>query len=367
VWSDGQTGSLLNGLTAGTYSVTATEEITGCTATLDVVIDEIPGQYINDLIVLEPSCSTSGDILFTVTSDVSTMLFVFVTHPGGGETFFVAPGLFILSDQIPVLPGDYTITVQDPEQGPDCAETVTVIVPEGLSGPAISLLESIPPSGPTASDGALLIQITAFTVPPFSILVNGMLVGSTEGEVFTIGDLPSGAYSVQIVDGAGCSSNVIETFLSFTQSLVYWETQWGMPTVLRHANQSNRLEQPNQLPLSLGDGMGGQLSYQRGYDRYQLLLWSSPGVDIANRAIQMNWQKGIRGIHWAFFNGPAVGYVRRSSFSSSAFDQGTYAYWASDLSWYPQRSGRWSLDLHSALGRQDSWWWAGDLRLRFRW
>ena len=368
MWSDGQVGQSVAGLSVETYEVTAIEEVSGCSATVVFTVGEIPSQYISDLTVIEPACGSQGDIWFTVDTDISSELAINVNHPGGIENFIAAPGQVILSDYFPLQSGDYTITVEDPEQGPACAETVFAVLPETASGPGIILLESTPPSGPTASDGALLILIDPYTVPPFSILLNGVLWGSTSGEVFTIGDLESGAYTVQVIDALGCSSNVIETFLSFTQPLVYWETQWGAPAILQRSPAPDGVEHPvTSLPLSLDQRPGVQLTLQQGGNRYQLVLWSSPGQGAAHQLVQVNWQKGLSGAHWACFNGPAAGYFRSALPDRSVVKQGAYLYWATDVEWRPAPEAKWSLALHSALGRQDDWWWAGDLRVKMRW
>ena len=90
LWSDGQEGQAIAALSPGDYDLTATEEITGCTATSTFSVGEIPAQYISDLLVTEPTCSEGGDIRFTLTSVAAPMLEVTVVQPGGETTFFAS-------------------------------------------------------------------------------------------------------------------------------------------------------------------------------------------------------------------------------------------------------------------------------------
>ena len=277
------------------------------------------------------------------------------------------PGEVILSDFIPIIPGDYTITVLDPEQGPACTETMSVVVPEAPPGPSIFLLETFPPSDPTADDGGLLIQIETFTVPPYDILLNGLLWGSTSDETFSIDGLESGDYTVQIVDALGCTSNELEVFLPFTQPRPQLETLGGAPTLPPLRPTGSRVEHPIDESLPTLASLGSQLSWQQGKQRYQVAFWQLHGAGLSGQLVQFNYQGGWQGKQWSLYSGPALSYLQVQAPELGRLIQQVNAFWTTDVAWQPQTQARWSLNGQTALGWQEGMWWDVGLQLRVQW
>ncbi|MDF1695701.1 MAG: cadherin-like domain-containing protein [Saprospiraceae bacterium] len=210
-WSDGTTGSELGFVSSGTYGLTVTNTDLSCELIVEVIIPEKGVSYVSNVIVFESSCSASGEIHFQLGNTPGPFL-VTVSHPNGIEAFVVPAGTVLLSDYIPIFPGDYTISVYDSNAGPECTETFSVIVEESI-GLIIAVLEIIPPSSPTASDGAVVIEITNPSTGPYTIWVNEEQWDITTELEFIISELGVGEYSIFITDIFGCTSNVVFIFV----------------------------------------------------------------------------------------------------------------------------------------------------------
>lgn len=367
IWSDGQVGAVIESLYPGTYTVTATEGSTGCTAVASVTVDEIPGQYITDLVITAPSCDEDGEIHLIVATDFSPTLIITIVYPGGDETIVVEPDCILLSEYVPITPGNYTITVQDPLQGHACAEIVGFTLGGTNTGPGLILLEAIPPSGATASDGALVLLIEPYTTPPFDIFLNGVLWGSTIDEVFTIFGLPAGPYIVQVTDASGCSSNQVEAFLLATQPLVSWETLSGRPLLVPQTSSGSWVEHPTKDVGIVQATLGTQLSITRSASRWQLAVWQAQIATANGQFLRANWQRGWQGNHWSIWTGPAVGHLLMRHPEGSSRNSKPYGYWSTDLSWRPAASANWCVEVNTAIGQQNGWWHQSSLGLRVLW
>lgn len=129
LWSNQQTGPMLQGAGAGTYSVTVTDD-DACAEAFSVSIGEDIAEYISIINTTPATCIGGGNIRFTVTTPGAGPLEIEVVGPGGTMMIIVGSGLYNLSSFMTVLPGMYTITVTDQQIGPQCSETVSSTIPD---------------------------------------------------------------------------------------------------------------------------------------------------------------------------------------------------------------------------------------------
>jgi len=122
-WSNGQTGTTISNVPAGSYSVTIHETVTGCTEDFTLNLTEYPANYISNIIITQPTGMDPGDIQFTLNTQGGVpFLSVSVDHPNGVQTFTIQPGLVVLSDYIDIVPGSYHIEAFIGDAGPDCVD-----------------------------------------------------------------------------------------------------------------------------------------------------------------------------------------------------------------------------------------------------
>lgn len=177
-WSNSSTGSNVNGLAPGTYTVTATDAA-GCMAVANVTVGGFP-----DVILMpfetDASCGGSDGIASVV---VISGTAPFTYQWSNGVTTSVNPNL---------TPGTYSVTVTDAN---NCFTTANLNI-----GGAQNLeldLNSNNVSCTGANDGLASVNILSGTAPFDIIWSNG-------GTTSTILGLSSGTYSVSVSDGAGC-------------------------------------------------------------------------------------------------------------------------------------------------------------------
>ncbi len=208
-WSNGDTGPMLSDVSAGMYSVTIEDVNLGCSLTFDTEIGEDPAQYISNVQVTQPVCPDNGEITFDVSSPSGGPFEITVMHPNGIDVFDVPEGTVTLSEFIEIASGDYSVSVTDVNAGPDCVDSfVATIDPATMV--EIMVVEVIPPTDFSSSDGAIIVDITMTGVAPYTILLNGLIWGVTTDLEFTIDGLISGDFTVQVQDANGCLSNLVE-------------------------------------------------------------------------------------------------------------------------------------------------------------
>jgi hypothetical protein len=209
IWDNGESGPLLQNVAAGTYSVTIEDVVLGCELVFSTDIGENPADYISDIQVIQPSCPEPGEILFTLSSPGGGPFEMTVTHPGGVEVFDVPAGQVALSDYVPLIDGDYLISVIDVNAGPQCEDSFDATL-EGTAMLEIAVEAIIPPTEFSSMDGAVIVVITMPTMGPYTIYLDGDVWGVIDdGPTFTIEGLGVGTYDIQIQDVNGCFSNLL--------------------------------------------------------------------------------------------------------------------------------------------------------------
>jgi hypothetical protein len=105
-----------------------------------------------------------------------------------------------------LCPADYAVSITDLQK--NCTQVFTASVPEIPLN--LVVLEAIPPSSPSASDGRVRLQVNPPTgALPLEVFVNGIPVGFAGANVFNLINFAPGIYEIQVVNAAGCASNVV--------------------------------------------------------------------------------------------------------------------------------------------------------------
>lgn len=182
-WSNGQTGTSLTGLDAGTYSVTVTDAA-GCSRTLTVMLTE-PGEIVADARVSNQQCNAEG--YFMVDLSVSGGTAPYTYQWSNGSTTEDLEGL---------QTGTYTVVVTD-ASGCSLSKEVTV------AGEEISLVCTItePPATPLCSSQNNTLSSTVADADSYVWTIQ-----SSDGN-WSIGD----AHSPSVVYTAG-GENSTATF-----------------------------------------------------------------------------------------------------------------------------------------------------------
>lgn len=189
LWNTGATSQDLNGVAAGTYSVTVTDA-RGCTASTSVTITEPP------VLVLS---ATQVDV--TCKGDADGSIDLSVTGGSGLYTYSWSNG-DIVEDITGLTAGDYTVTVTDAK---GCTASTTVTISE-------------PPTALTATYTQVNVSCNGGSDASINLTVtNGVgtldYLWSTGDTSEDLSGIPAGNYSVTVTDDLGCItiSNIVIT------------------------------------------------------------------------------------------------------------------------------------------------------------
>ncbi|HSF89443.1 MAG TPA: Ig-like domain-containing protein [Saprospiraceae bacterium] len=211
-WSNGDSGPTIQNVPPGGYIVTITDLEIGCTFEGTIILEGLPADYIEDIVLIQPTCEGDGDIQFTALSPSGNSLVMLVEHPFGGGDFEIEPGLIQLSDYVTTVPGEYFVEVSDPEAGPGCSESFTVTLNQPPL-PEIEVVEIFPPSSPGAMDGSAFVEVITPGQQPYAVYVDGMFSFIVNQSNFFLLGLGVGVHTVHLVDIQGCPSNTVQFFV----------------------------------------------------------------------------------------------------------------------------------------------------------
>ncbi|MEO8147352.1 MAG: T9SS type A sorting domain-containing protein [Bacteroidia bacterium] len=183
LWDDGETTASINGLAAGTYTVTVTDA-NGCgPQTASVTIGDTPPVSCS-IAGTDPTCAGYNNGFATVT----------VTGGGGSNTYSwnTAP-IQTTATATGLAAGTYEVTVTDIT---GCSSTCSVDITE----PSPLVLTASQNSSACSGSASGVATVTAFGgLPPYSYLwTNGQTTATATG-------LSAGAAYVTVTDAAGCS------------------------------------------------------------------------------------------------------------------------------------------------------------------
>ncbi|MBK7684241.1 MAG: SprB repeat-containing protein [Bacteroidetes bacterium] len=185
LWSNGTVGATNSGLTAGTYTVTATDA-NGCIATQSVVLSQSTA-----LNVVPSSTGTTCGSANGTTSVVvngGTPGYSYSWSPSGG-TNSSATGLNA---------GNYSVLVTDAN---GCTSIGNISVPSA-NGPVLNVLSSNNITCPGGNDGDISINVAGGAIPYSYSWSNG-------GVGTSISSLSAGIYTLTVTDNNSCSSSII--------------------------------------------------------------------------------------------------------------------------------------------------------------
>lgn len=180
LWSNSATAQDLTGVSAGTYTVTITDN-NNCSAIVSSVIQE--PQLLQDTIsITDPTCGVANGIL-TAFPYGGTSPYTYLWS--GGQTNQAVNAL---------APGTYTVTVTD-NNGCTVQDAATLV---NVAGAVLSLDSLNDVTCFSGSDGAIYISPSGGTIP-FTYLWSN---GSTTQDIQNV---TANTYTVTITDGNGCT------------------------------------------------------------------------------------------------------------------------------------------------------------------
>jgi len=184
-WSNGDTGPTTSVSTAGNYTLTVTDSINGCPAdtTVTVPIDTVRPAPI----VADPDTLTCSDPDVTLDASAST------TH-SGTKGYAWSTGDSSATTSVS-SPGNYTVTVTDPNSG--CRADTTVAVQEA-GMPSLTIDSVVDASCNGSCDGAAYISVSGGSAPySYQWAPSGQNVEDATG-------LCAGPHEVTVTDDNGC-------------------------------------------------------------------------------------------------------------------------------------------------------------------
>ncbi|MBL0018399.1 MAG: T9SS type A sorting domain-containing protein [Bacteroidetes bacterium] len=188
LWSDGQTTAQANGLAAGNYTVTVTDQA-GCTGTAVVTINasSAPSVAIGSQVNVNCFGASTGSAVANPTGGTAPYTYLW----SDGQTTATASNL---------AAGTYTVTVTDAS---NCTQTATITITEPAS--ALSATSTvIDESNSGALDGSATATPNGGTAPYTYLWSNGQTGQTATG-------LAGGTYTCTVTDANGCTTVVTAT------------------------------------------------------------------------------------------------------------------------------------------------------------
>ncbi|MCX2718510.1 T9SS type B sorting domain-containing protein [Lentiprolixibacter aurantiacus] len=187
------------GLAADTYTVTITDDTTGCSTTTSVVVVGPPAALGFTYAATPVTCVQNGTITVTATDGWGGYEYQLEDTAGPA---IVVP--YQSSNTFTnVVPGSYNIYVRDAE-GCETTQPVTI---DPAAAPVIAFATSDLCYDST-NQASLSVSITD-GVAPYTYSINGGGQTAVTGNPFTISNLIPGTYDIQVTDAYGCVSNII--------------------------------------------------------------------------------------------------------------------------------------------------------------
>ena len=200
LWSNGATTQDLNNLSAGTYTVTITDNVSGCTLVRLKSVTQ--SSSLNITAVPDPaSCTFSYDASIDLSVTGGTPAYTYLWSNGSTT-----------QDQTNIYSGTYRVTVTD-AAGCTRSTSVTLTQPSMIN---VMTTEQQPTC--SNNDGAINLNITGGT-PPYQALWS---TGTTQEDLLNVG---TGTYSVTVTDANGCSAVRTKSLGSFEIDIDYSAVQ----------------------------------------------------------------------------------------------------------------------------------------------
>jgi hypothetical protein len=154
-WSNNQSGPVLSNAGAGVYTLTVSDN-QSCMSVTEITIGENPAAYIDLTGVTPGDCVSGGEITFNLTTPSSGPMEVVVTGPEGSTTLILAPGTYLLSSFLNVIPGAYSLTVTDQTISGHCRDSIATVVDDNSPLPDVTDDFFTTPGGQAITENALV-------------------------------------------------------------------------------------------------------------------------------------------------------------------------------------------------------------------
>ncbi|HWQ33930.1 MAG TPA: hypothetical protein VNQ79_13855 [Blastocatellia bacterium] len=202
LWNDGNTSQNRTGLTAGTYSVTATDK-NGCTASLsNVVVGQPASALAPTATATSVSCNGGNDGAISISVIGGTPAYSFLWNDGNTS-----------QNRTGLAAGTYSVTVTDSK---GCTAAVNGIVVGQPAGIAVTpTVTNVSCNG--GNDGAITLSVTGGTSPYSFLWSDGSTDQNRTG-------LMAGTYSVTVTDKNGCTKSLNGISISQPNALALSET-----------------------------------------------------------------------------------------------------------------------------------------------
>ncbi len=195
VWSNGTTIQDLSNLTAGTYTVTVTDN-KNCSSTSSIVVDE-PLVITSNPTTVNVSCAGNNDGSISLSTSGGTAPYTYLWNTGA--TTSSISGLSA---------GTYNVTITDSK---GCTAVKIIIITQPTAISLSTAQTNINCFG--SSTGAINLTVSGGTAP-FAYAWTNVSSGYTSSNE-DLSTLPAGTYSVTVTDSKGCTSN---TSVTLTQA-----------------------------------------------------------------------------------------------------------------------------------------------------
>jgi hypothetical protein len=196
LWSNGQTGNTITGLTSGSYSVNVTDAY-GCTKTVDALVTNVDQIGLGIITATSPSClQSNGTISLTITG--GTAPYYYSASTGNVEVSYSKT--FSISG---LSAGQYNFQVTDAGFCQMFAGT-TLETPGGISSVTVQGQNSTCSS----SNGSISVSVVGGATPyTYTIIYpTGAQTNLSNSQTTQIFDgLGTGDYTVAVSDATGCS------------------------------------------------------------------------------------------------------------------------------------------------------------------
>jgi hypothetical protein len=180
VWTGGQSNATATGLSAGSYTVTVTDNL-GCSATSTVNISSLsPTVAVVETDITGCNGDNTGSIVLTVSGGATPYNYSWSSGQSSSSIFTLTAGT-------------YTVTVTD-NGGCQAVQTYTITEPDGLVASVDTNMAS-----PGQSNGTAEAVVSGGTAPYTYTWSTGQTTQSITG-------LAVGNYTVTITDASGCIS-----------------------------------------------------------------------------------------------------------------------------------------------------------------
>jgi gliding motility-associated-like protein len=246
VWTNfpAETDSVLNGVIAGTYTVTVTDA-NGCQKTQSGTISQTPNSLTLGSSVQNVACFGQSNGSATVTVSGGSPNYEYLWNDNNAQTTQTATGL---------PAGTYTVQVSDANNCIMTLENIVVPEPTALS---VSIENTSNPSCYNSQDGLAEANIAGGS-PDYTIVWNN------NEQTQTATNLSSGTISVTVTDNAGCQATDSDVLQNPSQ-----------------VNATVSTTEPTCFGLSNGQGI---VTPSGGAGNYSI-LWSSSNESTTNASL----------------------------------------------------------------------------------